>query len=280
MEKPDVDYIEGLSPAISIDQKSASRNPRSTVGTVTEIYDYFRLLFARVGVMHCPKCGKPVVRQTVGQIVDQVISKTKTTRRIAVLSPLITDKKGEHKDVFGRILKSGYSRIRLNGVIMDLDEAETKELDKQKKHSIDVVVDRLILEPGNIDDSNKSRLYDSIEKALNLANGLVVIYDFETKKDHVYSEKFACPDCGISLPEIAPRSFSFNSPHGACPACQGLGFRQEIDLKLVLPNTKLTITKVRSGLGLEALQIRPGILLFWKRLPRNTKLTSIFRWLS
>lgn len=243
MEKPDVDYIEGLSPAISIDQKSSSRNPRSTVGTVTEIYDYLRLLFARVGTMHCPKCGKPVDRQTIGQILDQIISSTKQTRRLALLAPLVVDKKGEHKDVFGRILKSGYSRVRVDGVIMDLDEAESKDLDKQKKHTIEVVIDRVIIESGIVDESNKKRLYDSIEKSLGLSSGVLIIFDYETKRDTRYSELFACPDCGISMEEVAPRSFSFNSPHGACSVCQGLGIRQEIDPRLILPNPKLTINE-------------------------------------
>ena len=243
MEKPDVDHIEGLSPSISIDQKSASRNPRSTVGTVTEIYDYLRLLFARAGTMHCPKCGKPVTRQTVGQIVDQILKSVKKTKRIAILSPLIEDKKGEHKDIFGLILKSGYGRVRVNSVVMDLDEAESKDLDKQKKHSIEVVVDRLILESGNIGESDRKRLYDSVEKALSLAKGKIIISDLETERDTPYSELFACPDCGISMPEIAPRSFSFNSPHGACPVCQGLGIKQEIDPHLILPNSKLTVNE-------------------------------------
>ena len=243
MEKPDVDYIEGLSPAISIDQKSASRNPRSTVGTVTEIYDYLRLLYARIGIMYCPKCGKLVTKQTVGQIVDQIIQESKKTRRIALLSPIVEDKRGEHKDVFTRILKSGYTRVRVDETIMDLDEAESKDLDKQKKHTIEVVVDRLILDPSEIDESNKKRLYDSVEKTLNLSNGKLVVFDYETKRDITFSENFACPDCGISMPEIAPRSFSFNSPHGACPTCQGLGIRQEIDPKLILPNSKLTINE-------------------------------------
>ena len=243
MEKPDVDHIEGLSPAISIDQKSASRNPRSTVGTVTEIYDYLRLLFARAGIMHCPNCGKPVTRQTVGQIVDQIIRSTKNTRRIAIISPLVIDKRGEHKDVFSRILKAGYSRVRVDGTVMDIEEAESKDLDKQKKHSIEVVVDRLILETGSIDESNKKRLYESVEKGLGLSEGKISVFDFETSKDSVYSELFACPDCGISMPEIAPRSFSFNSPHGACSTCQGLGIKQEIDPHLILPNPKLTINE-------------------------------------
>lgn len=243
MEKPDVDHIEGLSPAISIDQKSASRNPRSTVGTVTEIYDYLRLLFARAGIMHCPKCGKPVTRQTIAQITDQVIKGVKQTKRLAILSPMVLDKKGEHKDIFGQILKSGFGRVRVDNVIMDLDEADSKDLDKQKKHSIEVVVDRLILEPGNISESDRRRLYDSVEKALSLTKGKIIILDLETGRDTPYSELFACPDCGISMPEIAPRSFSFNSPHGACPVCQGLGFRQEIDPHLILPNSKLTINE-------------------------------------
>lgn len=243
LEKPDVDHIEGLSPAISIDQKSASRNPRSTVGTITEIYDYLRLLFARAGIMHCPNCGKPVERQTIGQITNQIIKKSKETRRIAIMSPVVVDKKGEHQDVFNRILKSGYSRVRLDSTIMDLEEAQAKEIDRQKKHSIDVVVDRLLIEPNNIDESTRSRLYDSIEKAVALANGIVTIYDYEKKCDALYSERFACPDCGISFEDVLPRSFSFNSPHGACPVCQGLGFRQEIDPHLVLPNIRLSIAE-------------------------------------
>lgn len=241
MEKPDVDSIEGLSPAISIDQKSASRNPRSTVGTITEIYDHFRLLFARVGTIHCPSCGKPVIKQTIAQIVDQVISFGKETRRIAILAPIVEDKKGEHKDIFSKIIKSGFSRLRLDGTIMEIDEAESKEIDKNVKHNIEIVVDRLVLEKDNIDESTKSRLYDSLEKSLAQANGKVIIHDYETKEDKFYSEMFACPDCGISMPEILPRSFSFNSPHGACKTCQGLGIRQEIDCHLVLPNPKLTI---------------------------------------
>jgi excinuclease ABC subunit A len=243
MEKPDVDSIEGLSPAISIDQKSASRNPRSTVGTITEIYDHLRLLFARVGTIHCPSCGKPVIKQTIGQISDQIISYEKETRRIAILAPIIEDKKGEHKDIFSKIIKAGFSRIRLDGTIMELEEAESKEIDKNKKHNIEIVVDRLILEKDNIDESTKSRLYDSLEKALAQANGKVIIFDYESKNDKFYSELFACPDCGISMPEILPRSFSFNSPHGACKTCQGLGIKSEIDPHLVLPNSKLTISE-------------------------------------
>ena len=243
MEKPDVDSIEGLSPAISIDQKSASRNPRSTVGTITEIYDYFRLLFARVGTIHCPNCGRAVAKQTVSQITDLIIKNTLKSRRVAILAPLVTDKKGEHKDTFAQIRKKGFIRTRIDGTIMDLEEAEAKDLDKNIKHNIDIVVDRLILEPNNVDESTKSRLYDSIEKALKETSGSMTLYDFETNKDTAFSENFACPECHISMPEIAPRSFSFNSPHGACRTCQGLGIRQEIEPHLLLPNPRLTINE-------------------------------------
>jgi len=244
MEKPDVDSIEGLSPAISIDQKSASRNPRSTVGTITEIYDYLRLLFARIGQIHCPNCGKPVSRQTVGQITDSILAKnSKESRRIAILAPMVVDKKGEHKDVLEKIAKNGFSRIRLDGVIMEIEEALEKEIDKNIKHTIEAVVDRLLLEKEGVDESTKSRLYESVEKALNIASGSVAIYDFEKKTTRTYSELFACPDCGISMPEVNPRSFSFNSPHGACPVCHGLGTLREIDPHLVLPNSKLTLNE-------------------------------------
>lgn len=243
MQKPDVDYIEGLSPAISIDQKSASRNPRSTVGTITEIYDYLRLLFARAGIAHCPNCGKPVERQSATEIANLIIKSAKGTKRIAILSPQISDRKGEHKQVFERVGKAGFVRVRVDKTIMDLEEATELELDKQKKHNIEVVVDRLILENGNIDESSRKRLFDSVEKALDFGDGQIIIYDFETKKDLFYSENFACARCGISLPEIAPRSFSFNSPHGACKNCQGLGFKKEIDPKLVLPNPRLSISE-------------------------------------
>lgn len=242
MEKPDVDSIEGLSPAISIDQKSASRNPRSTVGTITEIYDYLRLLYARVGTIHCPKCGKPIVRSTVEAIVDGIINEDKkTTRRIAVLAPVVEDHKGEHKDVYARVIKSGFSRVRVDGVIMDVEEADGKDLDRNKKHSIEIVLDRLILEADAVDESTKSRLYDSVEKAFTESKGRLIIHNLETGSDRSYSEQFTCPDCGISMPEIEPRSFSFNAPHGACPNCQGLGVKQEIEPRLVIPNSRLTV---------------------------------------
>lgn len=242
MEKPDVDYIEGLSPAISIDQKSASNNPRSTVGTITEIYDYLRLLFARAGIPHCPKCGKAVSRQSVAEIANIILNKNrKESVRIMILAPLVTDRKGEHKDVFERVRKSGFSRIRLDGTVMEIDEAESKEIDRQKKHTIEVVVDRLIIDKDQEDKDNKMRLNDSVEKALEIGNGYIKISYVDKDRDEFYSEHFACPDCDISLPEISPRSFSFNSPHGACPHCQGLGTILEIDPKLILPNPRLTI---------------------------------------
>lgn len=241
MEKPDVDYIEGLSPAISIDQKSASNNPRSTVGTITEIYDYLRLLFARVGIPHCPNCKKPVQQQTTTKIAQQLQKNAKESLRIMILATLVSDRKGEHQDVFARIRKSGFSRVRVDGTVMELDEAESKELDKQKKHTIEVVIDRLIIEHDGKDKSTQMRLFDSIEKALEIGGGYIKIVYVDKDKEEQFSQHFACPDCNISLPEIAPRSFSFNSPHGACPRCQGLGTILEIDPRLILPNPRLTI---------------------------------------
>ncbi len=235
MEKPDVDYIEGLSPAISIDQKSASKNPRSTVGTITEIYDYLRLLFSRIGHPHCPSCGKPIKSQTPTQITDRVY-KLKAGK-IMILTPIISDQKGEHKKVFEEIKKAGFVRVRVDGDIFDL--SEPPKLERNKKHSIDVVIDRLVLSK-NLD---RVRLSSSIETALDLGDGMIYVYDFKTKKDIVLSEHFACPDCGISLPEIQPRIFSFNSPHGACPDCHGLGTKLEVDSKLVIPNKNLTLAE-------------------------------------
>lgn len=233
MEKPDVDYIEGLSPAVSIDQKGAPRNPRSTVGTVTEIYDYLRLLFARIGIPHCTKCGKPISRQTTEQIVDQVLALPEGTR-IQVLGPIVRGRKGEYRQLFEDLRKQGFVRVRVDGVIYDL--GEEIPLDKNKKHDIEVVVDRIVTRPGV-----RSRLADSTETALKLGQGIVyieVLPDGEgrTAKSNlmVFSQNFACPDCGVSLPEIEPRIFSFNSPFGACQACSGLGFKQEFDPDLVL----------------------------------------------
>ena len=235
MEKPDVDKIEGLSPAISIDQKSASRNPRSTVGTVTEIYDYLRLLFARVGQPHCPECGKEVTKQTLEQITDQIMKMSKDTR-IMILAPLIKDKKGEHKYVFEEAKKAGFIRVRIDGKVYDV--AEDVTLDKNKKHNIEIVVDRTV-----VDENEKARIAESIEAAAKLGEGILIINEVDKNEDHLYSENFACVECGISLPDIAPRNFSFNSPHGACPACTGLGTKLEVDTDLVIPNPRLTLAE-------------------------------------
>jgi excinuclease ABC subunit A len=232
MEKPEVDYIEGLSPAISIDQKGPSRNPRSTVGTVTETYDYLRLLFARVGHPHCPKCGREITVQTVQQIVD-AIQNIPAGSRIMILAPLIRDRKGEYQTVFNDLRKAGYSRVRVDGEIHEL--SEEFQLDKYKKHSIEAVVDRLVI--GQSED--KSRIADSVETALKLGAGVVLVSIIDGE-ELLFSEHFACVHCGISLGEIAPRTFSFNSPHGACPACTGLGVKLEIDPELVL-NKNLSI---------------------------------------
>jgi excinuclease ABC subunit A len=235
MEKPDVDQIEGLSPAISIDQKSSTRNPRSTVGTVTEIYDYLRLLYARIGHPHCPLCGKEISKQTTPQIVEQVLTLEAKTK-IMVLAPIIKSKKGVHKYVFDGLKKAGYQRVRVDGKVYDIDE--DFNLDKNKKHDIDAVIDRLIVNP-----ENRKRISESVEQGLNLGEGLVYIYDVDHDIEHVFSQNFACPSCGINLPELSPRSFSFNSPYGACPACTGLGIKLEIDPDLVVPNGRLTIAE-------------------------------------
>ncbi|MFQ5976033.1 MAG: excinuclease ABC subunit UvrA [Candidatus Hydrothermarchaeales archaeon] len=231
MKKPNVELIEGLSPAISIDQKTRSKNPRSTVGTVTEIYDYLRLLYARIGVPHCPNCGKRIEKQTVQQIVDQVMQFKKGTK-IQVLSPVVWDRKGEYQALFEEMKKDGYVRAVVDGEVRDLDEDLV--LERYVKHTIEVVVDRLKIKPDV-----KERLADSIETAINLAEGIVVI-DAEGQKK-TYSEQFACTDCGISLGELVPRMFSFNSPHGACPDCQGLGTRMEFDPDLVIPDKRKSI---------------------------------------
>lgn len=237
MEKPDVDKIEGLSPAISIDQKSVVRNPRSTVGTITEIYDYLRLLFARIGQPHCPKCGQKIQKQTLSQILKQILE-IKEGTKINLLSPIIQDKKGEHRHVLEEIRKAGYVRVRIDGKIYPIEEAEDLEIDKKKKHSIEVVVDRLVIEKGI-----KSRLADSLETALDLGNGIIVVQLVDTDEDVLFSELFACPKCKISFHELSPRNFSFNSPHGACPKCQGLGSQLKVDPDLIIPNKKLTIAE-------------------------------------
>ena len=233
MDKPDVDYIEGLSPAISIDQKTTSRNPRSTVGTVTEIYDYLRLLWARIGIPHCPNCGKEIKKQTIDQIVDQVMTYPERTK-IQILSPIIRAKKGEHAKIFEDARRSGYVRVRVDGIIYDLSE-EIK-LEKNKKHSIEVVVDRLVIKPDIV-----RRLTDSIETATSLSDNLVIINIPDEDRDVLYSQNFACEDCGISIEELAPRSFSFNNPFGACPKCSGLGVQLLIDPALIVPDEDKSI---------------------------------------
>ncbi len=240
MEKPDVDQIEGLSPAISIDQKGVSHNPRSTVGTVTEIYDYLRLLFARIGHPHCPQCGRPITQQTGDQIVDAILDMPEGSR-ILILAPIVKDRKGEHKGVFEDLRKAGYVRARVDGRVVDLDEEI--ELDRYKNHTIEAVVDRLIVRKGE-GGLDRARLADSVETALALGDGVVIVSDVtdrEHPKDHLYSEKYACVYCGISLPEIEPRTFSFNSPHGACPVCGGLGTQMEFDPDLIVPDPEKSI---------------------------------------
>jgi excinuclease ABC subunit A len=257
MQKPDVDQIDGLSPAISIDQKGTSRNPRSTVGTVTEVYDYLRLLFARIGVPHCPRCGREVNQQTVGQIVE-AIQEMPDGSRILLMAPLIKDRKGEHRKVFEDVRKMGFVRARVDGQVRDVDEEI--ELDRYKMHTIEAVVDRLIVRQA--DDNgrgmDRTRLADSVETALRLGGGVMMVADVtdgDHPRDQLFSEHFACVHCGISLPEIEPRSFSFNSPHGACPACTGLGTELEIDPDLIIPDRAKTLkegavepwTRERSG---------------------------------
>ncbi len=282
MDKPDVDSIEGLSPAISIDQKTAPHNPRSTVGTVTEIYDYLRLLYARIGIPHCPQCGKKIKQYTLDEIVEQA-NKEFSGKDVMVLSPIVKDKKGEHKNILGGVAKAGYSRLRFDGKICTLEEVEDMTVDKKKKHNVDIVIDRLKI---TADKEDKARLSEDIEKGLDLADGLVTIVLAEKNQEKrmlaprslgegglaprslgegglaprslgegglaprslgeggekTYSQRFACPDCGISLPELEPRNFSFNSPHGACPECTGLGTKLEIDPDLIL-NRNLTIAQ-------------------------------------
>jgi len=267
MQKPDVDKIEGISPAISIDQRKAAHNPRSTVGTITEIYDYLRLLFARIGKPHCPKCQKEISRQTIDQITDQVLKLPKKSE-ITILGPVIRAKKGEHHGVLEEIQKAGFVRVRINGIIYRIEEALERVLDRKKKHNIEAVVDRLILERG----LDKSRLVDSLETALKLGKGVVMVHHLTkiagAKKvksiDLLFSEHFACENCGISLPELEPRLFSFNSPYGACPACQGLGEKLEVDQKLVIPNPNLSIAE--------------GAIFPWARASHKVGRQGFFWW--
>ena len=234
MEKPDVESIEGLSPAISIDQKSTNRNPRSTVGTVTEIYDYFRLLYARIGIPHCPKCGREIKKQTVDQMVDHIMGMPERTK-IQLLAPVVRGRKGTHAKLFEQARKSGYVRVLVDGNLYELNE-EIK-LDKNIKHNIEIIVDRLIVKPGI-----EKRLTDSIETVLNLAEGKLVVDTMDGNYIN-FSQSFACPDCGISIDEIEPRSFSFNNPFGACPSCFGLGYRMEFDVDLMIPDRSLSISQ-------------------------------------
>ena len=259
MEKPDVDHIDGLSPAISIDQKGVSKNPRSTVGTITEIYDYLRLLFARAGHPHCPNCGREIAQQTVQQIVDSVLAFPEDTR-FMIMAPVVRDRKGEHQAILEDLRKAGFVRVRVDGRIYDL--SEEFNLDKQKKHTIEVVVDRLVMHSPNGDDGDgeghspnghpdTTRIADSVETALKLGAGVALV-SLAGGEEQLFSEHFACVHCGISVGEIAPRSFSFNSPHGACPTCTGLGTKLEIDPDLVIPNKDLSISE--------------GAILPWQRL--------------
>ncbi len=246
MDKPDVDKIEGISPAISIDQRKSTHNPRSTVGTITEVYDYLRLLYARIGKPHCPNCGKIISKQTVDQIVAQVIKLPKNSE-ITILGPVIRDKKGEHRAVLEEIQRGGFVRVRIDDTIFPVEESLNSPLDKQKKHNIEVVIDRLILDK----DLDRSRLVDSLETALRLGKGIVIIGQTlrqaqgkqNENNDIIFSEHFACEDCGISMSELEPRLFSFNNPYGACTECTGLGEKLEVDPELVIPNKRLTIAE-------------------------------------
>ncbi|OLC58374.1 MAG: excinuclease ABC subunit A [Chloroflexi bacterium 13_1_40CM_4_68_4] len=280
MEKPDVDQIDGLSPAVSIDQKGATRNPRSTVGTVTEIYDHLRLLFARAGRPFCPKCGRPIQSQSVQQIVDQILALPDGTK-VLLLAPLVKDRKGEHGQILATARRSGYARARIDGVVTDL--SDDIALDKMKKHSIDVVVDRLVTRKN--EEDAKTRVTDSVETALRLGEG-VLLANVNDKEDRLFSQRFACPYDGTSIPEIEPRTFSFNSPHGACPACTGLGVKMELDPELVVANADLSIDEgailpwQREGQAhhyrtqvLEALakKMRFSLKTPWDKLPKKVK---------
>ncbi|NQT06255.1 MAG: excinuclease ABC subunit UvrA, partial [Candidatus Omnitrophica bacterium] len=259
LQKPNVEYIEGLSPAISIEQRMAGSNPRSTVGTQTEIYDYLRLLFAKIGRPHCPKCKREITQQSAQEIADKIMRFPKDSK-LTILAPLIRGKKGEHKDIFSNIEKEGFVRVRVDGKVIDIEDIPV--LNKKVKHTIEVVVDRLVL-----DDQIKKRLLDSVETALKVSAGTIVVKISHVKKaeDHIYSEKHACVHCGISFEELSPRAFSFNSPYGACPKCGGLGNKMEIDTDLIIPDkSRSLITAVqpwrRGG---------RGIVLYYRRLLRS-----------
>ncbi|MEK7500242.1 MAG: excinuclease ABC subunit UvrA, partial [Patescibacteria group bacterium] len=238
MDKPDVDQIDGLSPAISIDQKSTSRNPRSTVGTVTEVYDYLRLLYSRTGTPHCPSCGKVITRQTMKEIATKVFS-FPVGSKLLILAPIIRDRKGDGRLAIKDARTAGYARVRVDGTVYDLEEASALSLNKQKRHTVEVVVDRYFLDAK----PDKSRLLDSLETATTIGGGLVIIANTETKEETLFSQEFACVDCGVNVASLEPRDFSFNSPHGACPDCTGLGTKQEIDADLVMPNKSLSLAE-------------------------------------
>ena len=260
MEKPDVDSIDGLSPAISIDQKTTSKNPRSTVGTVTEIHDYLRLLYARVGIAHCPKCGREISRQTVDQMVDQMLALPERTR-MQLLAPVVRGKKGEHVKILENIVKQGFVRVRVDGETYDA--AEVPPLSKQKKHNIEVVVDRLILR-----EDIRTRLTDSLETALSLSGGIVIADIGPGEREMLFSQNLACPECGISMEELAPRSFSFNSPFGACPTCAGLGVLQKIDPDLIVPDWNKSLAE------------NPFNVMGWSSLEPGTQAGMFFEALS
>lgn len=236
MDKPDVELIEGLSPAISIDQKTTSKNPRSTVGTVTEIHDYLRLLYARIGHPHCPICGKPITSQTVDQMVDSIMEFPEGTK-IMILAPVVRQRKGEHEKILERIRKEGFTRVRIDGEIRLINEEEIK-LDKKFKHTIEIVIDRIIIKPGQ-----ESRISEAAELAMHQGDGLVVVQfiDNDFNMEKTFSTKLACPEHGVSIEELEPRMFSFNSPFGACPTCNGLGFTQKIDPELIIKTDKSVI---------------------------------------
>src|SRR5512136_773946 len=247
MNKPDVDYIEGLSPAVSIDQKGTSHNPRSTVGTVTEIYDYLRLLFARVGVPHCPVCGREVTKQSAQEIVD-ALERLPDGTRLLILAPIVRARKGTYQAVLEEIRKAGFVRVRVDGKVYNLDDEKEIQLEKYKIHNIDAVIDRLVVSQDQTAEDEKafrSRLTDSVETALKVGDGYVTAHNqsLTPPQDLQYSEHLACPEHGVSLPEIEPRTFSFNTPHGACPDCQGLGSKLEIDPDLIIPDTDRSLTE-------------------------------------
>ena len=270
MEKPDMDGIEGLSPAISIEQKATARNPRSTVGTVTEIHDYLRLLYAHIGLPHCWKCRKPIQKQTVQQIVDTV-SKFKSGTKMHILAPIIRGRKGEHRGVFDEIRKEGFLRVRVDGDVMSVDDKII--LNKNKKHTIEVVVDRLIIKKAM-----HERLTESIELALKIGSGLILVNELPNK-EHLFSEHFACPDCEVSMEEMVPRMFSFNSPYGACPKCDGLGSHMEVDPNLIVPDkSKSLIQGAIASLGEQPRGNWYGSIL--KSLSRHYEFNFTTRWIK